>query len=583
MVEWNKLSPATSKVLNSLIERVRNFEDIVVTESKYWIRLKIKDDGVFASLNPTKCNIRIFIACDENLLEDPQGWTSPSPSTGAWAKTHPRVFNIHVPKDNNGYKVNSTDIDYSIKLLKQAYDYVKGKQSRSKSSSTNFKYTKSQLRSIINEIQIEETETEDELEVPEKLRIVYSDKLDLDIATVCNRINQGELILQPEFQREYVWDDNKASRFIESILMQIPTPVVYLAEDDEGKQLTIDGHQRLRSIYRFWRNEFPLKNLTVFKELNGKYFKDLDKKYQRAFLNGIIRIILIRRESHYDIKFEIFERLNTGSVHLNDQELRNCVCRGPYNDLIKELAGNSDFLFLLGLREPDRRMRDREFVLRFFAFYHTPYNQYKPPMKKFLNDEMRNYLNISAEEANKLKTAFKQSVELTKTVFGDKAFRRFVIGKEDDPNGYWESRINKALYDIVMHGFTPLYYEKRNIIPYADVIREELLWLMTNDEDFIRSITLTTDKKEHVQIHFRKWLDSLEKIVGNNRAEPRTFTLNFKRQLYENNPTCSICGNKIQLLDDAEVDHIDFYWEGGKTIPSNARLVHRYCNRARKR
>lgn len=77
--------------------------------------------------------------------------------------------------------------------------------------------------------------------------------------------------------------------------MQIPTPVIYLAEDEEGKQLTIDGHQRLKSIYRFWSNDFPLKNLTVFKELNGKYFKDLDKKYQRALLNGVIRTILIRK------------------------------------------------------------------------------------------------------------------------------------------------------------------------------------------------------------------------------------------------------------------------------------------------
>jgi len=105
----------------------------------------------------------------------------------------------------------------------------------------------------MSEIQIEETETEAELEVKEEARTVYADKLDLDVATICNRIQQGELILQPEFQREYVWDDTKASRFIESILMQIPTPVIYLAEDEEGKQLTIDGHQRLSRPIRLER------------------------------------------------------------------------------------------------------------------------------------------------------------------------------------------------------------------------------------------------------------------------------------------------------------------------------------------
>jgi|YelNatPaOPRAMG01_1025707.scaffolds.fasta_scaffold08326_3 hypothetical protein len=431
----------------------------------------------------------------------------------------------------------------------------------------------------MSELQIEETETEAELEVKEGARTVLADKLDLDVATICNRIQQGELILQPEFQREYVWDDVKASRFIESILMQIPTPVIYLAEDEEGKQLTIDGHQRLKSIYRFWSNEFPLRGLTVFKELNGKYFKELDKKYQRALLNGVIRTIMIRRESDSDIKFELFERLNTGSIHLNAQELRNCIYLGPYNSLIKELAADRDFLFLLGLKEPDKRMRDRELVLRFFAFYHTPYYQYRPPMKKFLNDEMKKYRRIQDEEARKLKAIFKKSVELAKTVFGDKAFRRFIPGTEQDPNGSWEGRVNKALYDIVMFGFT--LYEKRQVIPHSDSIREELIWLMTHDDDFTRSITVSTDKREHVNIHFKKWLDSLQSILGTPQKEPRAYSLNYKKQLYENNQTCRICGNTIQTIDDAEIDHIDFYWRGGKTIPSNARLVHRYCNRAR--
>ncbi|MDI6904396.1 MAG: DUF262 domain-containing protein [Candidatus Bathyarchaeia archaeon] len=222
----------------------------------------------------------------------------------------------------------------------------------------------------MSEMDIEETETEFELEVKEESRTVYADKLDLDVATLCNRVQTGDLVLQPEFQREYVWDDTKASRFIESILMQIPTPVIYLAEDKDGRRLTIDGHQRLRSVFRFWSNDFPLRNLTVFKELNGKKFKDLDKKYQRSLLNGVIRSILIRQESDDDVKFELFERLNTGSVHLNAQELRNCVYLGPYNDLIKDLASDRDFLFILGLKTPDKRMRDRELVLRFLGFGH---------------------------------------------------------------------------------------------------------------------------------------------------------------------------------------------------------------------
>jgi len=133
-------------------------------------------------------------------------------------------------------------------------------------------------RQYMNEIQIEEEkEIEgelEELEVEEKARTIYVDKRDWPIDAICNRIQQGELELQPEFQRQYVWDDKRASLFVESILMGLPTPVIYLAEDQEGKLLTIDGQQRLKSIYRFWRNEFALRGLTVFKEFNPKLRKN---------------------------------------------------------------------------------------------------------------------------------------------------------------------------------------------------------------------------------------------------------------------------------------------------------------------
>lgn len=509
-----------------------------------------------------------------------------------------RGQSIHISRDEDGYSIGTNERsipleDYVNNLEVLFKCLIEGERYTTQSMSSQLVQKTSSLAitpvglESVNmlakpTVEIEETEEaaeETELEVEEDARRVYADKLDLDVATLCNRIQNGDLILQPEFQREYVWDDTKASRFIESILMQIPTPVIYLAEDVDGKKLTIDGHQRLKSIFRFWSNEFPLKNLTFFKELNGKKFKDLDKEYQRRLLDGVLRTILIRRESDSDVKFELFERLNTGSVHLNSQELRNCVYLGSYNDFIKDIANDRDFLFLLGLKMPDKRMQDRELALRFLAFYHTPFYQYKPPMKKFLNDEMKRYRNISKDEADKLKTVFKKSVDLTKIVFGDKAFKRFVTGNETDHNGFWEGRVNRALYDIVMFGFT--LYEKRQIVPNSDAIREELIWLMTHDEDFIRSIRVSTDKKDHVHLHFKKWMNSLETIVGTPKVESRAFTLNYKKQLYDNNSSCRICGNNIQLLDDAEIDHVDMYWRGGETIPSNARLVHRYCNRAR--
>jgi hypothetical protein len=241
-------------------------------------------------------------------------------------------------------------------------------------------------------------EEEQPIEIPEDRRRVYHNPRDPSIRELFEMWQEGDLILGPEFQRRYVWDNKKASLLIESVLLEVPIPIIYLSEEDDSKLTVIDGQQRLRSLFRFLNNEFKLSGLSVLSHLNGKYFKDLDKKLQRNFKKFSLRVIEIRKESHPDVKFEIFERLNVGAVKLNDQELRNCVYRGEYNDLIKELAEDIDFLFLLGLKEPHKRMYDRELVLRFLAFYNQTYLKYKPPMKQFLNREMENNRNISDEK-----------------------------------------------------------------------------------------------------------------------------------------------------------------------------------------
>ena len=434
------------------------------------------------------------------------------------------------------------------------------------------------------ELILEETiEEVQPVEIPPDKRRVYADKSDRSIYELFRKFQRGDLILDPEFQRRYVWDNKKASLLIESILLEVPIPVIYLAEEEDGKFTVIDGQQRLRSFFRFLNNEFKLRGLSVLSELNGKYFKDLDKEKQRKIEDATLRVIEIRKESHSDVKFEIFERLNVGAVKLNDQELRNCIYRGKYNDLIKELAEDRDFLLLLGLKEPHKRMYDRELVLHFLAFYNQTYLKYKPPMKQFLNREMENNRNISEEKIKELRRAFKETVSMVKSVFGDKAFRRFIPGDEKDPNGRWEIRkINIGLFEIIMFGFSR--YTKNQIIPLSDVIREELLHMMTSDKEFVESISGSgTTSIAKVTTRFKKWLDALERIVGTPKTEPRTFSWELKKQLYEQNPTCAICGNRIMLIDDATIDHVEHYWRGGKTIPSNARLVHRYCNLKRGR
>lgn len=439
----------------------------------------------------------------------------------------------------------------------------------------------------LNELEFEEP-LEEEIEQLPSGKKIYTDKGDPEVDSLYGKHKRGKLDIQPDFQRYFVWDTKKSSRLIESALLDIPLPIIYLSEEKDGKEHVIDGQQRLTAFFSFIDGKFPdgkdfkLTGLKVFPELNGKLFKELDDELQGKVKYCTIHTITFKKDSDMDLKFEMFERLNTGAVSLNDQELRNCIYRGPYNKLLKELSQDSDFMYLLGLKNPEKRMKDVELVLRFSSFYHSTYLKYKPPMRKFLNDDMEKYQSIDEKGASGFKNAFKNAVTTIKSLLDKCAFKRFYKGNDKNPNGCWESKkFNASLYDILMCSFAEV--DKNKIYQNLDSIREALIRLMTNDQEFIDSIELSTSSVQAVTKRFDKWRLALQEIVGIAQKEPRCFPLKLKEELYKNDHTCMICGQKIQNIDDAASDHIEQYWKGGKTIPENARLTHRYCNWARPR
>jgi len=228
-------------------------------------------------------------------------------------------------------------------------------------------------------------------------------------------------------------------------------------------------------------------------------------------------------------------------------------------------------------------MADIELVLRFSAFYHQTYLKYKPPMKNFLNNEMAKYQNISDVETIELKDAFKNSMQLIRSMFDKYSFKRFYIGSDNNSkNGYWEpKKFNNSLYDV-MTG-TLCNIDKNIVYQNLDKIREGFLDLMTMDFDFINAIQRSTSSIQAVNTRFDKARTMIQSIIGINSHEQRLFSYKIKEELYKNDPTCAICGQKIIHIDDSAVDHIKQYWRGGETIPENARLTHRYCNWARSR
>lgn len=440
-----------------------------------------------------------------------------------------------------------------------------------------------------DEIQFENEEPNEELELEDgQVAKIYTEKGDPEIEGLFGKWKKQKLDIQPEFQRYFVWDKLKSSRLIESALLGIPLPVVYLSEEPDGKIYVIDGQQRLTSFFAFIDGVFPdgsdfkLTGLKVLKDLNRKKFSELDEYTRDAVRGTVIRTITFKKESDSNLKFEIFERLNTGSVPLNTQELRNCIYRGKFNKLIREMASNKEYLELLNITGPDKRMKDIELTLRFCSFYHNTHINYKSPIKNFLNQEMIRFNDISDKDADELRTSFKNAVSIAKSVFGEHAFKRYYKGTVAEPSGYWETkRFNVSLHDVLMDSFARV--DKNLVYQNLDQIKEAFIDLMTTDDVFIDAIEIGTSEERKVQRRFDLWRNRLNEILNNKRKEPRCFSNELKRKLFEENPTCQICNNSIQQVDDAAVDHIDQYWLGGKTIPENARLTHRYCNWSRPR
>ena len=287
---------------------------------------------------------------------------------------------------------------------------------------------------------IGENDTEEDFNFPPAERRVITQPLDLSVQTLVEQWKNGQLVL-PEIQREYVWDNAKASRLIESLLLNIPIPVLYFAETDEAKYEIFDGHQRVASIVRYFNGLYRLSGLAVLQEYRGLRYIELPQREQRFLTMRTLRTILISIESAPTMKFEIYERLNTGSISLNAQELRNSIYRGEFNDMLHELANFPSFRALVGTKQPRRRMVDEEAILRFFAM-RDGIGSYRTPLKEFLNDFMGKVRHSSAEQIAEYTRVFHYAVHRAATLLGNLAFR--LLDRHGEPE---ESAVNRALLE----------------------------------------------------------------------------------------------------------------------------------------
>ncbi|TAE74636.1 MAG: DUF262 domain-containing protein [Bacteroidetes bacterium] len=355
--------------------------------------------------------------------------------------------------------------------------------------------------------------------IPKEERKLITQPYDKSIEDLVNMIEKKKILLDPEFQRNYVWDTKKASLLIESILLNVPIPVVYASQEKETfKWLIVDGVQRLTSLKRFFDGEFKLKGLEVLGTeqdknlLNGLDYESLPPIYRNTLDNGIIRIVLISEDSHPEIKYDMFMRLNRGSIHLNEQELRNCLYRGSFNDALKnDLRENEIFLELINFKEKHNKFLDSELILRFLAIHQNwdketkSIKNYKGSMKTFLNDFMRENQKADKTKLEIYKSLFDSTIEKVYEVLGNKAFSKINTLKE------YEKTLNRGIMDCVMIGFS--FFDKNALFDKKEQVFDMMFELM-KDTEFQESISTSTTSTQKINFRIAKFYSLLNDLMN---------------------------------------------------------------------
>lgn len=400
---------------------------------------------------------------------------------------------------------------------------------------------------------------------------VFTEKKDFPLSTLKEMVDDGDIIPNPEYQRDYVYTEKQASKLVESVLMGIPIPTIYLCVEEDNTYSVIDGQQRITSLVRYLKNEFALNGLQELNELNGKCYKDLPKDIQKKLKSSSLSTISLLKQST-DLKYEIFARLNQGAVKLNPQELRNCIYRGTFNKMLDDIAATNPHLHCL-FHDENNRKSYQERILRFFAL--SNYQAYQSSMLKTMNSYMEKHRNDGEDEIKAAKEKFNSTIDIIKQVLGDNAFMAFDRSK----NTILE-KFSGSVYDSIIIPFS--FFDKHSLIGSADKIREAVMNVKMTDESYREDTYAATGSKVRVIRRIQTIYNLIFNITGNNSMDTdrRLFSEDERKILYESgDKKCAICGNLILSLDDCEIDHIIPFSKGGKTELSNAQIVHRICNR----
>lgn len=335
-------------------------------------------------------------------------------------------------------------------------------------------------------IDLEKIKSEEEdLEIDSAKYDINTYGADFTLELLSKKIDEKEIVV-PEFQRRYVWPIKKASKLIESFLLGLPVPQIFLYRDKDNQELlVVDGQQRLKTTNFFIKGIFNEKNifrLTGVKDRwEGKTYNDLELADKRKLNNYILRANIFEQTNPKDNSsiFEIFERLNTGGIALNQQEIRNCVIRGNIGSFLNELNKNSGWRsIILRKPHPDERMKDTEMIVRFWALYEK-FKDYKKPMKDFITNFMIDKKDLKELDKEKFQKIFIDCVKLVVDEIPEKPFRL-------------KAGINVAIFDSVMVAIA--FIGQENIKNFKEKYNSLL-----NNKSYLKNVSEHTTDEELVK------------------------------------------------------------------------------------
>ena len=335
------------------------------------------------------------------------------------------------------------------------------------------------------------------------------------IFEVFRKYGRDKICLDPSFQRNFVWDDRQKSELIESVIMGIPLPLFYLAENREGRMIVVDGRQRLTTFFMYLDNEFKLSRLKILHDLNGCFFEDLETRYPKyaaTIEDYQLMIQVIKYPTPDRIRFDIFDRVNRGGTPLNKQEMRNALYQGNATELLESITKGKGFLDATGGGISDKRMKDRYIVLRAIAFCMINemelkdskgnVYEYKSDIDDLMGRTMDRLNNMHKEEINVISDKFDKIMGRIYSLLGSDAFR--LKGEHNN-----RRPISMTLFESLYY----LFYLLDGIM-YNEAELKNGIFGLLEDQEYLDALQSSVDSAISSEVRFDK-VKNLYEVVTN--------------------------------------------------------------------